>query len=60
MKEFRCGEIVPGCETRIEGESEDEILRKVAVHARDAHAMDSVPPEVADDIRSRISERAEG
>jgi predicted small metal-binding protein len=57
MKEFRCGEIVPGCETRIEGESEDEILQKVAVHARDAHAMDSVPPEVVDDIRSRISDQ---
>ena len=57
MKEFRCGEIVPGCEARFEGQSEDEILQQVAVHARDEHAMDTVPPEVVDDIRSRISER---
>jgi predicted small metal-binding protein len=60
MKEFRCGEIVPGCAARFEGESEDEILRQVAVHARDEHALDPVPPEVVDDIRARISERPAG
>jgi predicted small metal-binding protein len=60
MKEFRCGEIVPGCAARFEGDSEDEILRQVAAHARDEHALDSVPPEVVDDIRSRIADRAAG
>jgi predicted small metal-binding protein len=54
MRQFVCGEIVPGCETRIEGESDDEVLAKVAVHAREAHGMDEVPQEVADDVRSKI------
>jgi predicted small metal-binding protein len=57
MKEFRCGELVPGCEWRIEGESENEILAEVAVHAREAHGMDEVPPEVADTVRASITER---
>ena len=57
MKEFRCGAIVPGCETKFEGESEDEILQQIAVHARDAHGMHEVPPEVVDTIRAEISER---
>ena len=57
MKEFICGDLVPGCETVIRGESEDEILDQVAVHARDEHGMDEVPPEVQDTIRASISEQ---
>jgi predicted small metal-binding protein len=57
MKEFRCGELVPGCEWRIEAESENEILEEVALHAREAHGMDEVPPEVADTVRTSITER---
>jgi predicted small metal-binding protein len=57
MKEFRCAELVPGCDWRVEGESENEILEEVAVHAREAHGMDEVPPEVADTVRTSITER---
>jgi predicted small metal-binding protein len=57
MKEFRCGELVPGCEAKFRSESEDEILQQVAVHARDEHGMDEVPPEVVDNIRARIAEQ---
>ena len=57
MKEFRCGELVPGCEARFEDESEEEILRKVRTHARDEHGMPEVPPEVVDTIRATIVER---
>jgi predicted small metal-binding protein len=56
MKEFRCGDVVPGCPTLIEGESEEEVLQQVSVHAREAHAMDEVPPEVVDQIRGVITE----
>jgi predicted small metal-binding protein len=58
MKEFRCGDLVPGCEAAFEGESEDDILEQVAVHARDDHGLDELPPEVVDDIRAGISERS--
>ena len=57
MKEFRCGQIVPGCDARFQGETEDEILQEIAGHARDAHGMDVVPPEVEDQIRASIVER---
>ena len=57
MKEFRCGELVPGCETVIEGESEEAVLEQVAVHAREAHGMDEVPPDVEDNVRAAITER---
>jgi predicted small metal-binding protein len=57
MKEFRCGVLVPGCAAAFEGESDDEILTRIADHARDEHGMDEVPPEVVDQIRAAISER---
>ena len=57
MKEFRCGDLVPGCGTEIHGETEDEILERIALHARDEHGMDEVPPEVVDKIRASISDR---
>ena len=57
VKEFRCGEVVPGCDTVIRGSSDDEVLQEVAVHARDEHGMDDVPPEVVDTIKSKIVER---
>ena len=56
MKEFRCGVLVPGCGAAFEGESNDEILERVAVHARDEHGMDEVPPEVVDEVRAGISD----
>lgn len=57
MKEFRCGEIVPGCDAVLDGESDDEILEKVGVHAREEHGMDEVPPEVEQNVRALIIER---
>lgn len=57
MKEFRCGELVPGCAATFHGESDEEILEQVAGHARQDHGMDEVPPEVVDEIRAVISER---
>lgn len=57
MKEFRCGELVPGCGAAFAAESEGEILEHVAVHAREEHGMDEFPPEVVDKILASISER---
>lgn len=57
MRQFRCGDVVPGCETVIQGQSDDEILDQVSTHARDEHGMDEVPPEVVDTIRASITER---
>jgi len=57
IKEFRCGDLVPSCAAMFDGESDEEILRQVAAHARDEHAMFEVPSEVVDDILAGITER---
>jgi predicted small metal-binding protein len=54
MKEFRCRDVVPGCPYVTRDEDEEELLAQIASHAREAHGMDEVPPEVADTIRRVI------
>jgi predicted small metal-binding protein len=57
MKEFKCGDLVPGCDFVIEGESDDQILEEVAAHVREEHGMDEVPPEVQDTIRASLAQQ---
>ena len=56
MKEFACGQVVPGCDAKFQAETEDALLGEVAVHAREAHGMDEVPPGVVEQVRAGIRE----
>jgi predicted small metal-binding protein len=56
MKQFSCGDVVPGCAWVARGEEEDDLFVDIAAHAHDVHGMDEVPPEVADRIRQLITE----
>jgi predicted small metal-binding protein len=60
MKEFNCGAVVPGCSATFEGETEESILQQVAIHVRDEHGMDDMPPEVVDKVRATIHDREAG
>jgi predicted small metal-binding protein len=55
-KVLRCGDVVPGCNYEARADSEDELMQKVAQHAREAHGMQTVPPEVVQKVRSKIRE----
>lgn len=54
MKQFACGDVVPGCDHVFTGSTEDEILASVAVHAAEAHGLTTVPPEIVTQVRSHI------
>jgi predicted small metal-binding protein len=56
VKQFKCGDVVPGCEWETRSEDEQELLQDIHSHAREAHGMDEVPPEVVDAIRNVITE----
>ena len=56
MKQFRCGDVVLGCEWATRSDDEQELLEEIQAHARDAHGMDEVPPEVVEQIRGVITE----
>ncbi len=56
MKQFACGDVVPGCDGVVTGESEDEVLAAAARHAEEAHGMSEVPDEVVAAIRGGITD----
>jgi predicted small metal-binding protein len=56
MKQFRCGDVVPGCQWVTRSENERALFQEIHEHARDEHGMDEVPPEVADAIQNVITD----
>ena len=54
MKELFCGSIVPGCDWHGRAETEAELLRKAAEHARTAHGIEQISPDLLANIRSKI------
>jgi len=56
MKQFFCGDVVPGCKWVTRRDGEEELFEEISFHAHDAHGMDEVPPEVMDIIRDKITE----
>ncbi len=55
-KTMSCGDVGPDCDFVARGESDEEVLEQVAEHARTAHGMDEVPPELAEKARAAIKD----
>jgi predicted small metal-binding protein len=56
MKQFKCGDVVLGCEWVTRSDDEEELFEEIHIHARDVHGMDEVPPEVVEQIQGVITE----
>ncbi len=54
MKQFSCGDVVPGCQAVLVGQDEDEVLAAVGAHAAADHDMTEVPDEVVAEVRARM------
>jgi predicted small metal-binding protein len=57
MKELRCSDVNPGCDTRLEGKDEAEVMAKAAEHAKRDHGMAQIPPDVARKAQAAIREK---
>jgi predicted small metal-binding protein len=53
-RRMSCRDVGPDCDFVARGETDEEIMGQVAEHARTAHGMDEVPPEVAERARAAI------
>lgn len=60
-KVLRCKHIGPdaNCKFMAVGETEKDILEQVAAHAKDAHGLSEVPPELVQAALSKITEEDE-
>jgi predicted small metal-binding protein len=56
MKQFFCGDVVPGCQHVMRSEDEDKLFVEISSHVHDTHGMDEVPTEVVEIIREKITE----
>jgi predicted small metal-binding protein len=57
MKQLRCGDLMPGCSAVIEGKDEAEVMSKGAEHAKTAHGIASIPPEMAQKVKGAIKDK---
>jgi predicted small metal-binding protein len=58
-KVLKCGDLNPGCNFEMRGNSEDDVLKQAAAHAKTAHNMQNMPPDVLSKARSAIREEGE-
>ena len=58
-KVLKCGDVVPGCNVELRGSSEDEVLKKANDHAKTAHNMHTMSPEVLNQVRAAIHDEGQ-
>lgn len=54
MKQFCCGDVVPGCTAIFRAQSENELLSQIAAHARDDHGLSELPAALIQQVHSYI------
>ena len=53
-KAIRCKDIGVDCDFEAHGETEEQVLQKCAEHAREAHGISEIPPELAEKVRAAM------
>jgi predicted small metal-binding protein len=54
VKRLRCADAGFDCQAVLEGEDDQEVMAKVAEHAREVHGMTEIDEETGQKIRSLI------
>jgi len=57
-KVLHCADVVGSCDFVARGESEQEILTQAAEHARSAHNINEITPDVAEKVKAAIRDEA--
>jgi predicted small metal-binding protein len=53
-KVLRCGELFPGCSVEARAETEDELLKAAAEHARRDHGIVTIDPATLAKVKAAI------
>lgn len=53
-KLLRCRDVGFDCDAEVRAESEEELLRLVAEHARDVHGLEEVDDEVVEKVLASV------
>ncbi len=55
-KRIRCADVGPDCDFEAWAETEEELMEMVVLHAKQAHGMEEIPPEMVEQVRSAIQD----
>lgn len=55
-KVLKCGDLMPGCNVVIEGKDVTEVMRKGAEHAKTAHGITTIPPDMVKKVQAAIKD----
>lgn len=55
-KKFSCGEVVDGCAWSTQAQTDEEIFRNIAEHAKSAHGITEIPVELLQKVKSKIQD----
>ncbi len=55
-KEFHCRDVGFDCDGIVQGQTEDELMSKVAIHAKEVHNMTDISEDVVNKIKSAVRE----
>jgi predicted small metal-binding protein len=53
-KELRCRDVGMDCDFKARGATEDEVVKQAVAHARSAHQITEMTPELAAKVRAAI------
>jgi predicted small metal-binding protein len=53
-KSISCRDVGVDCDFKATGETVEAVMKKCAEHAKAAHGMNEIPPELAEKVRSAI------
>jgi len=55
-KMLRCRDVGVDCDAVIQAETEEELMKKVAEHAKTVHGMTEISPDLAAKVKAAIKE----
>jgi predicted small metal-binding protein len=55
-KVLRCNDLMPGCTWEGRGDTEEEVLMQAAEHAKTAHNLTEIAPEMISQVRGAIKD----
>ena len=53
-KVIRCNDIFNGCSGRVSAETEDEVVRLAAAHAKQAHGLETLDEAVVAKVKAAV------
>ena len=56
-KVLKCGDLMPGCNFVAEGKDVAEVMAKGVEHAKTAHGLSTIPPDLAQKVQASIRDK---